>query len=323
MVGVRLQDTVATDVAEYGTYLASLGYERVWAGELWDADAFVQLTAIAQEVKIAVGTAIVNVFSRTPAVLAQAATTLADISDGSMTLGLGVSTPKAIEDLHGMKFEQPIRRTHETVELIQRFTRGEGRVNYSGEIFDVADFPALDAEVSVYNAALGEANRRVTGRLCDGWIPHNIPFTHLDETFDSIRAAAEDADRDPGDITVAPYVPTAVSQDPAEARAALRGHIAYYVGSGEGYRRAVGIGFPDEADAIAEAWRGGDRETAREAVSASMLEALGIAGTEDEARDQLRSLLSDSIIDEPIIVPPASLNHEAVERTVSAVAPPL
>jgi alkanesulfonate monooxygenase SsuD/methylene tetrahydromethanopterin reductase-like flavin-dependent oxidoreductase (luciferase family) len=79
------------------------------------------------------------------------------------------STPKAIEDLHGLRFERPVQRAHEAISLVKQFTGGgDGAIRYDGEVFCVADFPALDADVPVYHAALGPANRRVVGRLCDG-----------------------------------------------------------------------------------------------------------------------------------------------------------
>ncbi|MFB6196704.1 MAG: LLM class flavin-dependent oxidoreductase, partial [Halobacteriaceae archaeon] len=130
------------------------------------------------------------------------------------TLGLGTSTRKAIEDLHGEDFDRPVRRTHEAGELIRAFTRGEGRVDYDGEVFDVADFPALSGDVSVYVAALGEANRRATGRVGDGWLPHNVPFPELEDAFETVADEARDAVRDPDELRVSPSVPCAVSEDP-------------------------------------------------------------------------------------------------------------
>ncbi len=97
------------------------------------------------------------------------------------------------------------------------------------------------------------------------------------DAFEVIADAARDTGRDPNEITVAPYIPAAVSTDEAAAYDALRGHLAYYIGSGEGYRRA--IAFFEEADRIATAWRNGDREGASDAVTDEMVHALGVAGT--------------------------------------------
>ena len=310
------------DVAAFAARAEELDYDSVWTGELWGRDAFVALTRAAEATdSVDLGTAITNVYGRSPATIAQAGATLDEASDGRARLGLGTSTPKAVEDLHGMAFDNPPRRMHEATELVKLFLDSEGRVGYDGEIFEVADFPSLGRDVPVYAAALGPANRRATGRTADGWLPHNIPFEHLSDAFETVAETAREAGRDPDDIEVAPYVPSAVSDDRAEAIRAARGHIAYYVGSGEGYRKAVAQSVPDGADAVAEAWRDGDREGARAAVTEEMIAGLTVAGTPEEAREQFDAVAALDVIDEPLVVIPDGSPKELVEQTVAALAP--
>ena len=300
----------------------ALGYDACWTGELWGRDAFVALTAAAGAVeRIDLGTAIVNVFSRSPATLAAAASSLAEVAPGGVQLGIGPSTPEAVESVHGRSYDRPVRRLHETGELVAVLTGGEGRVRYDGETESVADVPALDADVSVYAAALGPAARRATGRVADGWLPHNVPFPELATAFETVADTAREAGRDPDAITVAPYVPAAVDDDADEARAAIRGHVAYYVGSGEGYRRAVAEAFPDAADRIAEAWSAGERDAARDAVTAEMVDALGVAGTPESARERFETLAARPVVDHPIVVVPEGVDPSTRERTVAALAP--
>lgn len=315
------------DPADTAVHAESLGYEGIWIGELWQESSIVQLAEMARATEdIRLGTAIVNVYSRTPAVLAMTAASLQRASDDRFILGTGVSTPKAIEDLHGMSFDRPVRRAHETIELVREFT-GTGAtdpgdpVTYDGDLLRASDFPALDVPVPIYHAGLGAANRRVVGRLCDGWIPHNIPFSALDDAFEEITATARERDRDPDRITIAPYVPAAVGEDPAAARDAIRRHVAYYVGSGDGYRRAVATRFPDEADRVAEAWRAGDREAAANAVTDEMVADLGVSGTPEDARKQLRALVERSVIDRPMIVVPRPAAAAFGVQTIEALAP--
>lgn len=320
--GVVLPRGDVADARTVAVRCENLGYDACWTGELWGRDAFVTLTAVADAVsRIDLGTAIVNVFSRSPATLAAAAATLTEVAPAGVRLGIGPSTPKAVEDLHGRAYDRPVRRLHETAELIAAFTAGEGRVDYDGETVSVADFPALDADVPVYTAALGPAARRATGRVADGWLPHNVPFRELAGAFETVAETAREAGRDPDAITVAPYVPSAVADDPADARAAIRGHLAYYVGSGEGYRRAVASTFPDAAERIAEAWGAGKRDAARSAVTDEMIEALGVAGTPERAREQFRAVASLDVVDHPIVVVPDGAAEETVERTLTALAP--
>lgn len=310
------------DLADFAERAESLGYDSCWSPELWGRDAFLALATAARATEdIDLGTAIANVYGRTPATLAQAAATLDELSNGRARLGLGPSTPTVVEGLHGMAFENPPRRLHETAELVGAFLGGDDAVTYGGEFFDVDGFPALDADVPVYAAALGEATRRATGRTADGWMPHNVPFGRLESSFETIASAASEAGRDPAAIHVAPWVPAAVDEDPGTANEVIRGHVAYYVGSGEGYRRAVAASFPDAADRVATAWRDGDREAARAAVTDEMVAELGVAGTPENAREQLDAIRSKDVVDEPLIVVPLGTDPAVRERTVEALAP--
>jgi 5,10-methylenetetrahydromethanopterin reductase len=318
-----LPQQAEADVSDLGVRAEALGYDGVWLGELWEESAVVRLTDIAARTDdLALGTAILNVFSRSPAVLAMTAATLDRVSDGRFRLGVGTSTRKVVEDLHSMDWEDPnpVRRAHETIELLTAFLRGEGRVDYEGTVFDVQDFPALDADVPVYHAALGKANRRVVARLCDGWIPHNVPFPDLEEHFAYIVDQREAAGVD-GSIDVAPYVPAAVSDDPEVARDVIRGHVAYYVGSGEGYERAVGQRFPDRAGTVADAWRSGDRAAATSAVTDEMVDALGVAGTPQQAREQFQAVADIDCVTRPMVTIPGNADAATAERTIEALAP--
>ncbi|PSP99173.1 LLM class flavin-dependent oxidoreductase [Halobacteriales archaeon QS_5_70_17] len=311
------------DPTAFAVSAEKLGYESVWVPELWQESGVVRAADIAARTdSIELGTAILNVFSRTPAVLAMTAATLDRVSGGRFTLGVGTSTRKSIEDLHGLSWNDPnpVRRAHETIDLTRQFLEGEGRVEYDGEVFDVQDFPPLGREVPIYHAALGEANRRVVARLCDGWIPHNVPFPDLPAAFDYVAEHAREAGRDPEDITVAPYVPACVSEDGDAARRKLREHVAYYVGSGEGYRRAVGERF-DEADAVAGRWHDGERSAAADAVTDEMVAALGVGGTPEEAREQLRDLAALDAVDRPLLVVPNTAGADLAQRTLRELSP--
>lgn len=320
-IGFRLPQGPVAPV-ELAQQVESLGYSSVWAGELWGADALVTLGRIAEATeRVGLGTAIVNVYSRTPAALAMAAATLDDGADGRVRLGLGASTERAVEGIHGLAYDRPVRRTHETAAIVRRLLGGDEPASYDGEVLAVANVPPLGADVPLYNAALGPANRRATGRLFDGWLPHNVPLDRLDDAFETIAEAARSAGRDPDDISVAPYVPTAVAEDEATARGQVKDHIAYYVGSGAGYRRAVASSYPDEAETVAERWADGDRGAARAAVTDPMVDALGIAGTPETARERFHALADRPLVDEPLVVPAGRPDPDRVRRTVEAIAP--
>ncbi|MFD1512620.1 LLM class flavin-dependent oxidoreductase [Halomarina rubra] len=321
-VGILVSPSLE-DPTGFAVRAEQLGYDSAWTNELWYESGVVRVTDIAANTtSIDLGTAILNVYSRSPAVLAMTAASVDRLSDGRFTLGVGTSTQKAIEDLHGMTWDDPnpVRRAHETIELTKEFLSGSGRVEYDGETFEVADFPALGQDVPIYHAALGPANRRVVARLCDGWIPHNVPFPDLGDAFDYIAEHAEEAGRDPDDITVAPYVPCCVADDADTARQHLREHVAYYVGNGEGYRKAVAQRFPEGADEVAEKWRAGDRPDAAAAVTDEMVATLGVAGTPEEARQQLRDVAAIDAIDRPLVVIPNGAEARA-DQTLEELAP--
>jgi len=318
-----LPQVTTLDQTELGVRAEALGYDGLWLGELWGTSSVVQLTDIAAHTEtVDLGTAILNVFSRTPAVLAMTAATLDRVSDGRFRLGVGTSTQKAIEDLHGMDWDDPnpVRRAHETIELTKAFLGDDGRVDYDGDIFSVRDFPSLDADVPIYHAALGRANRRVVARLCDGWIPHNVPFPDLEDAFAYIADHAAAAGRDDA-IEVAPYVPAAVSDDIEAAKDAIRGHVAYYVGNGRGYEQSVAQRFPDDAAAVASAWRESDRETAAKNVTDEMVKALGVAGTPELAREQFQSIAEIDCVTRPVVTIPSNADEQVTERTIEALAP--
>ncbi|AFZ72784.1 LLM class flavin-dependent oxidoreductase [Natronobacterium gregoryi] len=321
-LGLVVPRIASHDPTDLAVDAEELGYDSVWMGELWGTSSVVKLTEIATRTEsIELGTAIVNVFSRSPGVLAMTAATLDRVADGRVSLGLGTSTPTAIENVHGMGFERPIRRSHETIAVVSRILGDDDPVSYEGELISVTDVPPLDETVPIYQAALGPANRRVVGRLCDGWIPHNIPFTTLDDAFEVVADAARERNRDPAEITVAPYVPVAVSEDPEEAYDAVRGHVAYYAGSAAGYRNAIATVFSDRVEAVAEAWQAGDRDGATGLVTDEMVDELGVAGTPGCAREKLRALVSESVVDRPLLTIPEQAADEIAVSTIEAFAP--
>jgi alkanesulfonate monooxygenase SsuD/methylene tetrahydromethanopterin reductase-like flavin-dependent oxidoreductase (luciferase family) len=320
-LGVVIPRTGTHDPTDLAISAEKRGYDSVWMGELWGSSSVVKLSEIAAKTdEVELGTAIVNVFSRTPAVLAMTAATLDRVSNGRASLGVGTSTPTAVENVHGMPFDRPIRRSHETIEVIQCILGDDEPVTYEGERVSVSGVPPLDRDVPVYHAALGPANRRVVGRLCDGWMPHNIPFSELENAFEVVERTAREADRDPDEITIAPYVPAAVSDDADEAYDAVRGHIAYYAGSADGYQKAVATQFPERAERVAEAWQAGDRGEATSLVTDEMVHDLGVAGTPDDAREQLRELVAETAIDRPLVTIPEQAADGIAEETIEALA---
>jgi alkanesulfonate monooxygenase SsuD/methylene tetrahydromethanopterin reductase-like flavin-dependent oxidoreductase (luciferase family) len=322
--GAVAQPPAVSDLGAFGRLAEDLGYESVWTSEGWGSDSFVDLTAVARHTdRVRLGTAIVNVFSRTPAGLAMAAASLDRVSGGRAVLGLGAGHPALVEDLHDVPYERPLGRMRETLELVRAFLGPDEEVRYDGRVFEVSGFPGLDADVPIYGAALGETNRRIAGRFSDGWLPYHVPYSRLADAFEAVADAARGAGRDPDDLVVNPFVPAAVSDDAAAARDVIRENLAGYVGkfTDDSYKNVVHAAYPEETERIAERWRAGDEAGAAAAVTGEMVDDFGVAGTPSEARDRLRRLAETPVVDVPLVVVPHGAYDAVGEETVRELAP--
>lgn len=313
---------VSKSSAEWGRHAESLGYDSIWMGEAWSVNVFVELGSVAEQTEeIQLCTAVVNTYSRTPPVLAMAGAALQQLSGGRAILGVGPSHAAIVEGLHDIPYERPVRRTHEAIELIEQLTSGGGKVDYHGEIFEVDSHPAFDESLPVYNAALGEANRRATGRVADGWLPYIFPVSKLDDAFETIAQAAREAGRDADNLEVTPQILAVVCDDPEVARDHVRSYIARYIGSLPNYRNALAGPFTEEAQTIGEAWDEGGLDAAKACVPDELLYEVGVAGTINEARDQLRDVLNEDIVDRPIVYVPRGVPEIDRDRTIEVLSP--
>lgn len=313
---------VSKSAAEWGSHAESLGYTSIWMSEGWGSNTPMELASAAAETStIKLCTAVLNVYARSPIVLAMAGATLQRLSDGRAILGVGPSHASAVKGLYGRSYDRPVRRTHETIEVIKELTGGIGSITYRGDVVQVEDVPAMDEPVPVYNAALGESNRRATGRVADGWLPFMFPVSALSEAFETIERTATERGRDPEAIRVTPQIIAAVSDDPDEAADSLRRFIGTYVGALPNYRNGLKRWYPETAEAIGDAWASGGLEAAMDAVTDEVVFELGVAGTPDDARSQLTDILNEPIVDEPIIYVPKDVPGEVRDRTIRELAP--
>jgi 5,10-methylenetetrahydromethanopterin reductase len=320
--GDRPNRPASKSAGEWGETAEELGYDSIWMSEAWGQDALLSLAEVAIRTEsIRCCTAVVNTYSRTPAVLAMAGVTLQRLSGGRAVLGVGASHAAVVESLHDMEYDRPVRRTHETIELVKELTAGAEEVTYDGEIFEIDGYPAFDTPVPMYNAALGEANRRATGRVADGWLPYLFPVSALSEAFETVQSAAEEAGRDPEAIEVTPQILASVSDDPEAAKDEIRTYVAQYIGQLPNYRRALAEWFPEAAEAIGEAFADGGLSEATKAVPDEVVFALGVAGTPESARDQLLDIYEDPVIDCPIVYVPRSVPDDDRDLTIEALRP--
>ncbi|MEW6145282.1 MAG: LLM class flavin-dependent oxidoreductase [Thermodesulfobacteriota bacterium] len=326
LVAPYWSDLKTEELVETARLAEELGYHSIWVPEMWGRDAFSILGLIAVNTKrIKLATGIIPVYSRSPAVIAQTAATLDELSGGRMMLGLGTSGPAVIENWHGVRFEKPLQRTKEYVEIIKMILSG-GRVDYEGEIFSLKgfrlQFKPLRSDIPVLVAAIGPRNIRLAGECADGWIPFLIPKEGLRDTGENLREGALSSGREGDRIIVCPYVTASVSENADTAKSAVREHIAYYIGGmGTFYFNTVcRYGFGDEAAAIKSAWDGGKKSAAVEAVSERMLDSLSVSGSPAHGRAMIADYYKEGA-DVPVLVFPPKASREIVRESIISLAP--
>lgn len=302
-----------------------LGYESIWTGEGQGKTAFGKLErwATATEV-VGLGASIVNVFSRSPAALAQSAATLDAHSGGRVSLGLGVAHPGVVEEFHGVPFERPLPRMVEYITLVRRYLGGVDEP-FEGEFFSPARtsfweaFEPVRADIPIYNAGLGPRNVRLTGEYADGWIPYLYPLDRFREAQGWLREGARRAGRSIEDIDVAMYLLTSVGPDVDEAYRAAAHHVVQYLRHIPGYYEGIAreSGYGDEVEAAQAA---DSDAAAADGLSEAFVESVSVVGTPEEVRAQLDELRGAGL-DLPIVRAPMSADEDGLHETMAAVAP--
>ncbi|MDE3206418.1 MAG: LLM class flavin-dependent oxidoreductase [Acidobacteriota bacterium] len=280
-----------------------MGADSVWVPEAWAFDALTPLGWLAATTTtIRLGTAIVQLGARSPAMLAMSALSLQVLSGGRFVLGVGTSGPQVMEGWHGVRFDRPVQRTRETIEIIRTVTSGE-RLEHHGRVYEL---PLPDSQgrsirsmvppmhVPVYIAALGPANLRLTGEMADGWIGNSF-FPETASVFlDPIREGAAAAGRDPADLDLTVAAGLELTDDVEEAgRRHAEGYAFTFGAMGSAtqnfYNDAFARqGYGEDVAEVQRLWLAGDREGARRQVPTAIGLGTNLVGTEDMVRARLR-----------------------------------
>jgi len=304
-----------------------LGYDSFWVPEGWGYEVFSVLAEMALVTKrIKLGTAIANVYSRSPGLLAMSAATIDEISEGRFILGIGTSAPRVVEGFHGRPFEKPLTQTRDVIRAVRTLLSGgklsdAGAENAKYRPFTLEMKPTRSS-VPIYVAALKQKAIESIGELADGWIPTFWPYDRLADGRAWIAAGAARAGRDPSKIITAPFTPVLPVGGEAAAMMAKK-IISFYIGGmGDFYIELLGrFGFADECKKIADLYQDkSTRALAAAAVPDRMMEALTIAGDPAHCIEELRRRRSFGV-DLPILNLPNDMPWEMVEMFIRGMAP--
>jgi probable F420-dependent oxidoreductase len=280
-----------------------LGFTDFWSPETDRFDSFTPLAAAACVTQNArLGTAIANIFTRGPALLAATAASLAELAPGRFRLGLGVSTPVVAERWNGLAYEKPVTRMAETVRFLRQAWAGE-RCSIQGETLRVDGFRMfrpLTPQPPIYIAALRPRMLAVAGALGDGLLINWCSAADVPEIVSIARKAALDAGRDADSLEVVCVLPTFLVDDERQAEAAARRLIASYavVPAYAGFQKWLGRG--DVYQAMATAWQSGDRDGSLASVPGDLLDDLLIIGDAQGCARKIQRF-RDAGVDVPVL----------------------
>jgi F420-dependent oxidoreductase-like protein len=286
-----------------------LGYDSIWTAEAYGSDAVTPAAWIAARTsRLHVGTAIMQIAGRTPAMTAMTAMTLDALSNGRFRLGLGVSGPQVVEGWHGEPFGKPLRKTREYVDVVRAVLRREKPVEYHGEYYQIPyggpDATGLGkplksilharADLPIYLAAIGPKNVALTAEIGDGWIPvffspSRMPMFRgwLDEGFRRAGRASAAFD-------IMPSCGVAIGDDVDACRASMKARVALYVG-GMGARGknfynelAQRYGYEGPAKTIQDLYLSGRKGEAEAAVPDALIDEVALCGPRERVRERLQ-----------------------------------
>ena len=304
-IGVGLSRNAPDDwdsARRFAVEAERLGADSIWSAETWGFDGATPLAYIASHTsRLRLGTSILQIGARTPALTAMTALSMASMTHDRFVLGLGVSGPQIIEGWHGVPFDHPVRRTREVIEII-RLVEARERLVYHGRFhrLPLGDTRPIRSAVPprripIHLAALGPANLKLTGELADGWIGNCFMPETAAVYLEPLRRAAEAAGRTIADIEL--QVPVTLEFDD-DLEAVARRHAEGYAFTfgamgtpGQNFYVAAFArqGFADEVHEVERLWLAGRLDEARDRVPVDLAVRSNLLGTEDTVKDRLRA----------------------------------
>lgn len=330
-----------TDVIDNAVEADRLGFDSVWAAEAYGSDAATVLAwvgARTQHVKL--GSAVFQIPARTPAMAAMTAATLDTLSGGRFQLGLGVSGPQVSEGWHGVRFEAPLARTREYVEIV-RMALARETVEHQGRFWTLPlpDGPGKALRITirehrpdlpVYLAAVGPKNLELTGEIADGWLAIFFSPEHSGDLLAAIEKGRRRASGRSGvdspltGFDVVATVPVVIHDDVERAADAVRPYCALYIG-GMGSREknfynqlACRMGYEQEAARIQDLFLAGQHREAAAAVPTEFIDETALIGPADRIAQRIGRYADAGVT--TLAVSPGAPNGEGQRAILRALA---
>ena len=285
------------EVLECSQKLNVIKPEVMWIPETWGMEIFSMLGIASKQNRFSkIGSSIINIYSRSPSLIAMGAATVDTISKGRLILGLGTSSIPIIEDFHGQSFESPVQRMKECVDIVRLALSGK-KINYSGKIFSLKDFSLLVKplrnEIPIYLAAINKKMVELTWDIADGVIFYLRPKDEMKKTVTNMQKIKK--------IDTSLQIITCIDHDYEKAINRAKKTLSFYIAVGTVYREFLhSNGYSEETQIIYNEYTKNGLENLETFVPDKMLNDLCIAGTPDIAIKKL-NVFRDIGIDTPII----------------------
>lgn len=284
-------------ILDCASHLEKYHPDTVWIPETWGMENFSMLSMVSQKTSSPkIGSSIINIYSRSPSLIAMGAATVDTISNGRLILGLGTSSMPIVENFHGVKFEKPVSRMREYVEIVRLVLSGKP-VNYDGDFFKLNNFSLLikplRTSIPIYLAAVNQKMVELAWEIADGVIFYLRPISELQNTIENMQKKKK--------IDVSCQLITCVSEDSQKAIDRAKKTLAFYIAVGEIYRNFLAKnGFQNEAKEIFQEFKKSGLEHVHEFVSDTMIKSLTICGDPQECFAALNKF-NDAGLDLPIL----------------------
>ena len=288
----------------------SLGYESIWTAEAYGSDAVTPAAwMLAQTDKIKVGTAIMQMPARSPAMTAMTAMSLAELSGGRFICGLGASGPQVVEGWHGVPYGKPVTRLKEYVQIMKQIFAREAVATFEGDQYQLPytgegatglgkplkSILHCEEEIPIYAATITPRGVEAAAEVADGFFPVWMDPEQFHVFEEPIKKGfAKAGDKDMTQFDVAPFVTCIMGDDVEQCMVPIRGQMALYIG-GMGARDknfynsyAKRLGFEEAAVKIQDLYLSGKRDEAMAAVPAELIDACHLVGPADRIKERLQ-----------------------------------